>query len=79
MVGLEPLSGQYGEISMNYEKPGEALAGRGITLNILRDQQYSLNRQMLLAIRLSDAKTQERIQAQLAEVQAEIDRITLRL
>lgn len=64
---------------MNYEKPGEALAGRGITLNILRDQQYALNRQMLLAIRLSDAKTQERIQAQLAEVQAEIDRITLRL
>lgn len=56
----------------------EALAGRGITLNTLWDQQYSLNRQMLLALQLGDEKAQERIQAQLAEVQTEIDRITLR-
>lgn len=63
---------------MNYEKSEKALAGRGMTLNILRDQQYSLNRQMLLALQLNDTKTQKRIQAQLAEVQTEIDRITLR-
>lgn len=56
----------------------EALVGRGITLNTLRDQQYSLNRQMLLALQLGDEKAQERIQAQLAEIQTEIDRITLR-
>ena len=53
---------------MNDQKLREALVGRGITLNTLRDQQFSLNRQML----------QERIQAQLAEIQTEIDRITLR-
>ncbi len=56
----------------------EALVGRGITLNTLRDQQFSLNRQMLLALQLGDEKAQERIQAQLAEIQTEIDRITLR-
>lgn len=48
-------------------------------MNILRDQQYSLNRQMLLAIQLSDAAAQKRIKAQLAEVQIEIDRFILRL
>lgn len=64
---------------MNYEKSGGASFNRGTTLNILRDQQYSLNRQMLLAIQLSDAAAQTRIKAQLAEVQTEIDRITLRL
>ncbi len=63
---------------MNDQKLREALAGRGITLNTLRDQQYSLNRQMLLALQLGDEKAQERIQAQLAEIQTEIDRITLR-
>ena len=63
---------------MNDQKLREALVGRGITLNTLRDQQYSLNRQMLLALQLGDEKAQERIQAQLAEIQTEIDRITLR-
>ena len=63
---------------MNDQKLREAQAGRGITLNTLRDQQYSLNRQMLLALQLGDEKAQERIQAQLAEIQTEIDRITLR-
>ncbi|MCI8740521.1 MAG: hypothetical protein HFG10_10495 [Oscillibacter sp.] len=63
---------------MNDQKLREALVGRGITLNTLRDQQFSLNRQMLLALQLGDEKAQERIQAQLAEIQTEIDRITLR-
>ena len=71
-------AGEHGEITRNYENSEKALAGRGMTLNILRDQQYSLNRQMLLALQLNDTKTQKRIQAQLAEVQIEIDRITLR-
>ena len=64
---------------MNDQKLREALVGRGITLNTLRDQQFSLNRQMLLAIQLSDAAAQKRIKAQLAEVQIEIDRFILRL
>ena len=63
---------------MNDQKLREALVGRGITLNTLRDQQFSLNRQMLLALQLGDEKAQGRIQAQLAEIQTEIDRITLR-
>ena len=63
---------------MNDQKLREALVGLGITLNTLRDQQFSLNRQMLLALQLGDEKAQERIQAQLAEIQTEIDRITLR-
>ena len=63
---------------MNDQKLREALVGRGITLNTLRDQQFSLNRQMLLALQLGDEKAQERIQAQLTEIQTEIDRITLR-
>ena len=43
---------------MNDQKLREALVGRGITLNTLRDQQFSLNRQMLLALQLGDEKAQ---------------------
>lgn len=66
---------------MTQEKSGAAFMGRGISLNSLREQQYALTRQMLLAIQLHDtqAQAQERLQARLAEVQEQIDRITLRL
>lgn len=58
---------------------GRKSAGGVVTLNSLRDQQYALNRQLLLAVRLCDSQTQEAIQARLAELQQEIDRLTLRL
>lgn len=64
---------------MTQGKSGAAFTGRGISLNSLREQQYALTRQMLLAIQLHDAQAQERLQARLTEVQEQIDRITLRL
>lgn len=64
---------------MTQEKSGAAFTGRGITLNSLREQQYALNRQLLLAIQLHDAQTQEQLQKQLAEIQKQIDCIGLRM
>lgn len=64
---------------MIQEKSKAAFTGRGITLNSLREQQCALNRQMLLAMQLHDDRAQERLRRQLEEVQAEIDRISLRL
>lgn len=63
---------------MNYQGTDGACVKRGATLNSLRDQQYAMNRQMLLAVQLGDIKMQEILKARLAELQAEIDRITLR-
>lgn len=63
---------------MNYEKSGDTPHRRVGTLSGLRDQQCALNRQMLLAIQLCDVAAQETIRARLAELQEEIDRITLR-
>lgn len=63
---------------MTHENSGAAFTAPGITLNSLREQQCALNRQMLLAIQLHDGLAQERLRRQLAEVQAEIDRISLR-
>lgn len=56
-----------------------AFAGRGITLKTLQEQQYALNRQLLLAIRLHDTETQERLQGRLTEVQEQIRRMSLRI
>lgn len=64
---------------MTQEKSGAAFTGRGITLNSLREQQYALNRQLLLTIQLHDAQTQEQLQKQLAEIQKQIDCIGLRM
>lgn len=64
---------------MTQEKSGAAFTGRGITLNSLREQQYALNRQLLLAIQLHDAQAQEQLQKQLAEIQKQIDCIGLRM
>lgn len=63
---------------MNYKGTDGADVKRGVTLNSLRDQQYAMNRQMLLAVQLGDVKMQEILKMRLAELQAEIDRITLR-
>lgn len=48
-------------------------ASRGVTLNTLKDQLYSLNMRMLLAMQNHDEEMQEEIRNQMAEVQNEID------
>ena len=48
---------------------------RGTTLNGLKDQLYSLNMQMLLAVQSHNESGQEKIRAQMAELQEEIDRM----
>lgn len=48
----------------------------GVTLNDLRDRQYFLNMQMLLAIQIHDGAAQKRLKGQLAELQERIDQIT---
>lgn len=63
---------------MSYKESDGTDVKRGVTLNSLRDQQYALNRQMLLAVQLCDIKMQEILKTRLAELQTEIDRITLR-
>lgn len=49
----------------------------GVTLNDLRDRQYSLNMQLLLAIQVHDITAQKRLKGQLAELQERIDQITM--
>lgn len=63
---------------MKYKRADGANVKCGVTLNSLREQQYALNRQMLLAVQLGDTKMQEILKVRLAELQTEIDRMTLR-
>ena len=57
---------------------GDYHDGRGITLNSLKEQLYSLNMQMLLAIQNHNEEVQKKIEKQTAEVQGELDRMNLR-
>ena len=52
-------------------------ASRGDTLNSLKDELYSLNMRMLLAMQNHDEATQEDIKTQIAMVQAAIDQMCL--
>ncbi|MCI8453118.1 MAG: hypothetical protein HFE84_00665 [Lachnospiraceae bacterium] len=52
-------------------------ASRGVTLNTLKEQLYSLNMRMLLAMQTHDREAQEEIKGLIAEVQAEIDCMNL--
>lgn len=52
-------------------------ANRGVTLNSLKEQLYSLNMRLLLALRNHDEETQADISRQIAQVQAEIERVGL--
>ncbi|MCI9213874.1 MAG: hypothetical protein HFF75_01235 [Oscillospiraceae bacterium] len=51
---------------------------RGVTLHYLKDQLYSLNMRLLLAIQHHNEEIQEDIKKQMAEIQAEIDQMCLR-
>jgi len=59
------MDGQY--------KSKASLVRRGVTLNGLKDQLYSLNMRMLLAMQNHNEEIQEEVKRQIAEVQAEID------
>ena len=50
-------------------------ASRGVTLNSLKAQLYSLNMRMLLAMQNHDEDARKDIKEQLAAVQAEIDQM----
>ena len=50
---------------------------RGTTLNSLKDQLYSLNMRMLLAMQNHDEDAQKDITEQMAAVRAEIDQMCL--
>ena len=52
-------------------------ASQGVTLNSLKDQLYSLNMRMLLAMQNHDEDAQKDITEQMAAVQAEIDQMCL--
>ena len=59
----------------HHSKPGPI--NRGTTLNSLKDQLYSLNMRMLLAMQNHDEDAQKDITEQIAAVQAEIDQMCL--
>ena len=50
---------------------------RGTTLNSLKDQLYSLNMRMLLAMQSHDEDAQKDIKEQMTAVQAKIDQMCL--
>lgn len=58
-----------------YSEPGSI--NRGMTLSSLKNQLYSLNMRMLLAMKNHDEQTQADIQEQIAVLQKEIDQMCL--
>ena len=57
---------------------GTAPENRRQTLNTLKEQQHSLNMRILLAVQLHDCAGQAELERQLAELQEEMARVTLR-
>lgn len=53
--------------------------GRGITLNVLKDELHSLNRRMLLALQTHDEAEQARITGEIAAVQEKISELAFRV
>lgn len=51
---------------------------RGITMNDLKDQLYSLNMRLLLAMQNHDGELEEKVRQEIAAVQKEIDQMGLR-
>jgi len=52
-------------------------ASRGVTLNSLKSQLYSLNMRLLLAMQNHDEQAQADVREQMAAVQKEIDQLCL--
>lgn len=61
----------------NYQRSRTASTSRSITFDRLKDQLHSLNMRMLLAMQHHDENAQEELKKQMAEVQEEIDRMSL--
>lgn len=59
------------------EEHQDLYGGRGVTLVELRNQQYSLNRQILLALQTHNDAERAKLEAQLAELQKQIDQFCL--
>ena len=52
-------------------------AGKRITLNSLKEQSYTLNMQMLLAIQSHDEKTQKQLRKKMDGLQAQMEELGL--
>lgn len=62
---------------MNDYRSKATPASRGVTLNSLKDQLYSLNMRLLLAMQHHNEEVQNDIRKQMEAVQAEIDQMCL--
>lgn len=51
---------------------------RGVTLNSLKDELYSLHMRLLLAVQNHDTEAQRDLESQIVEVQKQIEGINLR-
>lgn len=60
-----------------YQKQKAPSEGVRITLSGLKEQLYTLNMQMLLAIQCRDEKTQEQIRKKMEELQKQMDRLSM--
>ena len=60
-----------------YQKQKAPSEGVRITLSGLKEQLYTLNMQMLLAIQCRDEKTQEEIRKKMEELQKQMDRLSM--
>ena len=63
---------------MSGYQPGTTPDCRGVTLNSLKDELYSLNMRLLLAMQHHDGEAQKDIKKQMAAVQKGIDQMCLR-
>ncbi len=60
----------------DYRKSKTEFSSRNVTFNSLKDEMYSLNMRMLLAIQNHNQEMQEEINKQMTSVQNEIDRMS---
>lgn len=60
-----------------YQKQKASSEGIRITLSDLKEQLYTLNMQMLLAIQCRDEKTQEDIRKKMEELQKQMARLSM--
>lgn len=60
-----------------YQKQKAPSDGARITLSDLKEQLYTLNMQMLLAIQCRDEKTQEEIRKKMEELQKQMERLSM--
>ena len=60
-----------------HKQKAPVFEGVRITLSGLKEQLYTLNMQMLLAIQCRDEKTQEQIRKKMEELQKQMDRLSM--